>query len=196
MQIEVEQRRTPDELDELTLRRAKRGDGEAFRRLVERYHLPVYHLIWRMAEARTGQARVEELTQETFLRVYRALAGFDTRGAAKLSTWILTIATRLTLNELRRAGRDVPLDVARVEPVSADRPDRALERQRAREAVGTAVAGLPDDFRAVIVLREYHDQPYAAIAEALDLDIGTVKSRLSRARTKLREALREVDDAQ
>jgi RNA polymerase sigma-70 factor (ECF subfamily) len=194
VQAEVVQRADRDELDELTLRRACRGEPRAFRALVEVYHLRVYHLVWRLVAARAGQGRVEELTQETFLRVHRALATFDPRGAAKLSTWILTIATRLSLNELRRAGRDVPLDDNALEAASAERPDHEVERRRTRQAVAAAVDALAPDHRAVLVLREYHDLSYEEIAAALGVDLGTVKSRLSRARAKLREALEEVGD--
>src|SRR3954469_2340369 len=91
----------PDELDELTLRRAQRGDDRAWRDLIERFQPPVHALIWRLLAGR-ARHRVEDLVQETFVRVLRALPGFDLAGPASLSTWILTIATRLTLNELRR----------------------------------------------------------------------------------------------
>src|SRR3954469_24036919 len=87
--------------DELMLRRAQRGEERAWRELVARYERPVHALIWRLLAGR-ARHRVEDLTQETFVRVLRALPKFDPAGSAALSTWILTIATRLTLNELRR----------------------------------------------------------------------------------------------
>ena len=88
-------------LDELTLRRAQRGDERAWRALIERYQQPVHALIWRLLAGR-ARHRVEDLVQETFVRVLRALPGFDPAGPASLSTWMLTIAARLALNELRR----------------------------------------------------------------------------------------------
>src|SRR5688572_7854193 len=88
-------------LDELTLRRAQRGDDRAWRELVERYEQPVHALIWRLLAGR-ARHRVEDLMQETFVRVLRALPNWDLAGTASLQTWILTIATRLTLNELRK----------------------------------------------------------------------------------------------
>src|SRR5215831_16089459 len=95
------------ELDDLTLARAQRGDEPACRTLVERYQRPVFALLGRMC----GHARVEDLAQETFLRVFRALPRFDRSGPARLSTWILTVATRLALDELRRRPlRTVELD--------------------------------------------------------------------------------------
>src|SRR6476620_8424946 len=87
--------------DELTLRRAQRGDQRAWRDLIERFQQPVHALIWRLLAGR-ARHRVEDLVQETFVRVLRALPRFDPAGPATLSTWILTIATRLALNEMRR----------------------------------------------------------------------------------------------
>src|SRR5687767_11573356 len=87
-------------LDELTLRRAQRGDDRAWRELVERYQGPVHALVWRLLAGR-ARHRVPDLVQETFVRVLRALPTWDVGGSASLQTWILTIATRLALNELR-----------------------------------------------------------------------------------------------
>lgn len=180
-------RRVSVPLDELTLRRAQRGDQRAWRDLIECYQGPVHALIWRLLAGR-ARHRVEDLTQETFVRVLRALPKFDPGGPASLSTWILTIATRMTLNELRRrepAGLDH-------EPVSDARADVGAERARLGAAIATGVAALPDAQRAVLVLREYHDLDYAEIAAVLELDVGTVKSRLSRARAALREHLTQA----
>src|SRR6478735_8092965 len=93
--------RTTVPLDELTLRRAQRGDERGWRDLIERYQPPIHALIWRLLAGR-AKHRVEDLVQETFVRVLRALPAFDPSGPASLQTWMLTIATRLSLNELRR----------------------------------------------------------------------------------------------
>src|SRR5215207_7659711 len=112
-------------LDEVTLRRAQRGDQRAWRDLIERYRQPVHALIWRLLAGR-ARHRVEDLVQETFVRVLRALPGFDPAGPASLSTWMLTIATRLTLNDLRRPEH-AALDA---EPPARERTDALSERQR------------------------------------------------------------------
>lgn len=177
-------RRTPEALDELTLRRAQRGDERAWRDLIERYQRPVHALIWRLLAGR-ARHRAEDLTQETFVRVLKALPAFDPAGSASLQTWILTIATRLTLNELRRPE---PSGLAN-EPAARERADADAERKRLGAAIAAGVAALPDTHRVVLVLREYHDLDYGEIAEVLELDVGTVKSRLSRARASLREHL-------
>ena len=176
--------RTTAPLDELTLRRAQRGDERAWRDLVERYQQPIHSLIWRLLAGR-ARHRVEDLVQETFVRVLRALPAFDLAGPASLSTWMLTIATRLALNDLRRPEHDA-IDV---EPAGSERTDEPAERRRLGTAIAKGVAALPDAQRAVLVLREYHDLDYQEIADVLELDLGTVKSRLARARTALRDHL-------
>jgi len=171
-------------LDELTLRRAQRGDDRAWRELVERYQAPVHALVWRLLAGRSRH-RVEDLVQETFVRVLRALPSWDIGGPASLQTWILTIATRLSLNELRKPEMTTIIG----DPPSTESTDAASERARVGAAIAAGVAALPDAQRAVFVLREYHELEYADIAEALGLDLGTVKSRLARARAALRERL-------
>jgi len=178
------------ELSAAVLVRAKAGQAEALRALIETYQDRVFALIYRMLLGR-GTERTHDLAQETFVRVLRGLSAFDLGGAAKLSTWILTIATRVVLNERRRAGRDraeLDDDAVAAAP-SPDRADRSLERTRLAEALTTGIAALPDDQRAVFVLREYHELEYAEIAAALEMPENTVRSRLHRARMALRAAL-------
>ena len=171
-------------LDELTVRRAQRGDERAWRALVARYQQPVHALVWRMLAGR-ARHRVEDLVQETFVRVLRALPTFDPTGPASLTTWLLTIATRLALNELRR-----PEPAAlEAEPAGDARADADSERSRLAAAIASGVATLPDTQRAALVLREYHELDYVEIAAALEVDLGTVKSRLARARAALRAHL-------
>jgi RNA polymerase sigma-70 factor (ECF subfamily) len=175
------------ELDELTLARAKRGEERARRDLVERYQRQVHALLYRILGGRGDVAA--DLAQETFVRVFGALHRFTPDGAARLSTWILTIATRLALNELRRRPHEPLLDV---EVSGGARPDRELERRAVAAAVRRGIGQLKADHRAVLILREYHELEYEEIAVALEIDVGTVKSRLSRARAALREALGEL----
>ena len=176
--------RTTLVLDELTLRRAQRGDERAWRDLIECHQTQIHAVIWRLLAGR-ARHRVEDLVQETFVRVLRALPRFDPAGPASLSTWMLTIATRLALNELRRREHE-PLEV---EPAGEQRTDANAERHRLGAAIAEGVAGLPEAQRAVFVLREFHDLDYAEIASVLELDVGTVKSRLARARAVMRDHL-------
>ncbi len=185
-------RAPPPPLDELTLRRAQRGDTRAWRDLVDRHAPPIHALIWRLLAGR-ARHRVPDLVQETFVRVLRALPTFDLAGPATLSTWILTIATRLALNELRRPEHATLVDEPPAPEHDRDRADAALDRRRLADAIARGIAQLPDPQRAVLVLREYHDLDYADIARALELDLNTVKSRLSRARAALRAHLEAHD---
>lgn len=178
----------PAELDELTLKRAQRGDAAACTALVRRYERPVFAVLSRLLVPGGHRAAVEDAAQETFLRVFRALPGFALAGQARLSSWILTIATRVALNELRRRPTvDAPLDEATATTAPPATELRALGR-----VIERAVAALAPEYRAAFVLREFHERSYDEIARALDVDVGTVKSRLSRARAALQAALGEV----
>lgn len=154
--------------------------------LVERYQRLVFALLSRMC----GHGpHTEDLAQETFLRVFRALPSFDPNGKARLSTWILTIASRLAIDELRARPRaTLPLEEVS-EPVSEKGADEYSERRDIGEAISKAIRRLPPEQQATFLLREFHELDYEELSEALGVDIGTIKSRLSRARAALREAL-------
>lgn len=183
---------TPIELERRLVEQAKAGDTAAARRFIRRYQRPVAAILRRMLRPSGLDDHTEDLAQETFARAFAALPRFDLDGPAKVSTWLLTIATRLALQQLER--RRVPTE--RLEerheeipgPFAADAHHRRAALGRAIER---AVEELPPPHRAAFLLREYHELEYAEIAEALEIDLGTVKSRLNRARAALRRALAE-----
>ena len=176
------------ELDDLTLSRAQRGEESAWRALVERYQRPVFALLSRMLSPVARRDLVEDLAQETFVRAFRALPGFDRAAAGRFSSWLLTIATRLALDTLRqRRAPHESLRAAHLQVAGATRPDRRL----LAEILTCAVDRLSPDHRAVILLREVHGLDYEEIAGALAISVGTVRSRLSRARAELRAELGE-----
>jgi RNA polymerase sigma-70 factor (ECF subfamily) len=172
------------ELDDLTLRRAQQGERAALDALIDRYHAMVHALVWRMACAQ-GESHVADLVQDTLIRVLQSLPRFDRAGPARLSTWILTIATRVVLNDRRR---DLRPDV-KPEPASYVDPSTVASDRELGVAIAKAVLELPEAQRIAFVLREYHDLDYAEIADVLDVDVGTIKSRLSRARAAVRDTL-------
>ncbi len=178
------------ELDELTLKRAQRKDEQACRSLVEHYQRAVFAVLSRMLGPGSGTL-VEDLAQETFLEVFRSLSKFSPLGPARLSTWILTIASRRAIDELRKRPVRHGAPVA-LEPQSSARTDESAIRSAVAKAIQKAVAALSPEYRAAFLLREYHGLEYSEIAHTLDIDIGTVKSRLSRARAALRKTLAEV----
>ena len=179
------------EIDVRTLRLAAAGDPGAARTLVDTYQRRVFALASRMLAGR-GRATIEDAAQDTFLEVFRRLAGFQPDGAAKLSTWILTIAARRAIDELRRQRPTLVADLE--SPGEARGDDRAIRRELVA-AIEAALHELSPELRAAFLLREYHGLDYAEIASALAIDLGTVKSRLSRARAALRARLAEVHDA-
>lgn len=181
------------ELDEITLRRAQRGDEAACRALVDRYQAAVFALISRMLVGAGGE--VEDVAQETFLEVFRSLERFAPLGPARLSTWILTIASRRAIDALRRRPEAPPAPAEAADHIAGtDRADDRLREDAVAAALAAAVAALSPEHRAALLLREYHEFEYAEIARALAIDIGTVKSRLSRARAAVRRAVAEVRD--
>jgi len=164
------------ELDAETLARARAGDPRAFRTLYEHHADAVHGFLRRMLHQ--GSA-AEDALQDTFLRVRRALSGFDPKGPAKLSTWIFTIARRVALNALERKLPEPP-------PPVAVPPEPEL-----RLALEAAVARLPDGLRSTFVLRQGCDLSYEEVAAVEGIDVGTVRSRLHRARAALQAALAE-----
>jgi RNA polymerase sigma-70 factor (ECF subfamily) len=183
-------RASAHEIDGEILSRAQRGDDDACRAIVECYQGRIFAVVGRtLGIARA--ARLEDVCQECFLKVFGALRRFDPEGPAKLSTWILTIATRLCLDELRSRQRflhdELSDDLAApalTEPVALE---RALRRRIER-----ALASLPPELRATFALRVTAELSVADTARALGVDEGTVKSRLSRARERLRAEIGEV----
>jgi RNA polymerase sigma-70 factor, ECF subfamily len=164
------------------------GDRDACRTLVRRYERAVFSQLRGVLMPSGRAGVVEDLAQETFLRAFRALPRYTSDGRAKFSTWLLTIATRLALNELRRRpGATMTLDS--VEHWATDDTDPSRDAPLVGRAIESAVQALSPPLRAAFMLRELHGFEYSEISEALGVDLGTVKSRLSRARARLREAL-------
>jgi RNA polymerase sigma-70 factor (ECF subfamily) len=186
--LSVAPQQRPTELDDATLRRAMRGDADATRELVVMYQSRVFALVSRMLSGR-GRSTIEDIAQDTFLAVFRQLAVWNPSGTAKLSTWILTIAARRAIDELRKQR---PVLLAEPERAGDQRADDRVQRRELALAIEAALRELSPELRAAFLLREYHGLEYAAIATALAIDLGTVKSRLARARARLRERLAEV----
>jgi RNA polymerase sigma-70 factor, ECF subfamily len=185
----------PSDLPPATLRAAQAGDRQAFRALVERYQRPVFALLSRMLLRAGRESLVEDLAQETFVRVFRGLPAFGSDGRTNLAAWILTIAARLGIDELRRQPQRVEsLDRRALDVAGHAAADDESERRGVASAIERAVAELSPEQRAAFLLREVHEMDYESIAEALRVDLGTVKSRLSRARTALRRALQGIYD--
>ena len=176
--------------DSAVVRAHLAGDARAFTELVLRYQARLLNFVYRSIGDRE---RAEDLVQEAFIRVHRHLGRFDQ--AKKFSTWIYTIASNLAKNELRNRSRN-PLVLFQAIKTNWDadhrplqfedfrsRPDDLYRKRFLHELVGASVARLPEHHREVFVLRELEGKSYEEIAEITSCNLGTVKSRLNRART-------------
>jgi RNA polymerase sigma-70 factor (ECF subfamily) len=180
------------ELDGAALLAAQRGERWARRALVVTYQGRVHALAFRLLAGAGRRDQAEDLVQDAFLRVFRALPRFAPVGPARLSTWILGITARAVIDELRRRRPTAVAAVAPEELPGGERPDLRSEQLGTGRAIERAVASLAPEVRAAFVLRAYHDLDYAEIAQTLEVGVGTVKSRLWRARAALQEHLHEV----
>jgi RNA polymerase sigma-70 factor (ECF subfamily) len=177
------------ELDRATLARCRAQDHVAFRAFVVRYERAVFACLSRML----GRGpHVEDLAQEVFLRAFRAMPSFDLDARAKPSTWLLTIATRAALDARKRRVIPIrPLDEG-AQVAHPTTPETEHARSELGRAIERAAAQLADDQRAALVLGEYHGFSMAEIAAALGIPEATAKTRLFRARERMRALLGEA----
>ncbi len=169
---------------------ARQGDERAFAELVRTYESKVYHLALRMCGNREDAL---EIAQEAFLSAWRGLPFF--REESSFATWLYRLTTNAAIDFLRRdkrsaAGPSLDDDETFTQvPDPAPSPHSRAEQKELREALAAGLATLTPEHRQVLLLRELQGMRYEEIAQALDLDIGTVKSRIARAREKLRKYL-------
>jgi len=180
-------RRRP-EVDRLTVWRAKLGDPRAFARLVGLYEPRVRAFVSRMCGG--DQIMVDDVIQDTFLGVFRALPRFSFDGEALLSTWIMTIARRTVIDDRRRAGRRARLasSLATMDPPVVG-PGEHAEATAMRRQIDRALLDVSEDVQATFTLRVFCELSEAETAEVMGIDVGTVKSRVSRCRAHLRTCL-------
>ncbi len=176
--------------------RARDGDRDAFSELVRRYHERIFNTVYALVGDRDD---ADDLTQEVFLKAYRSLPGF--RGQSRFYTWLYRIGVNLCLDWMksRNRRRDLWLEQegwdGREDPVGGRRPeasDARVQRRELQAILKRALETLAPEYRSVVVLREIDGLAYGEIACALGCSVGTVKSRLFRARMKLRGVLEEA----
>ena len=185
------------EVDQALVERAQSGDRRAFDLLVLKYQQRVGNLIGRYV--RDG-SEVLDVTQDAFLKAYRALPGF--RGESAFYTWIYRIAINTAKNHMVAQGRrppgdDVDAEVAEQLDVGGRlretaTPERELLRDEIADSVQAALDDLPEELRTAVVLREFEGMSYEEIAAAMDCPIGTVRSRIFRAREAIDKRLRPL----
>jgi len=162
------------------IERCRTGDDLAFGELVERYKNLVYGMVWRLAPDRS---RTDDLAQEVFLKIYRGLPYF--RGEARLSTWIFRIVSNVCAQARSESLGKTETVLAR-EP---GRQDSAFAELELRDRLDKAIAQLPENYRLLVAAHYLEGVQYEALAEALDIPLGTVKTHLYRAKRLLRELL-------
>jgi RNA polymerase sigma-70 factor (ECF subfamily) len=186
------------EIDRQLVERAQRGDKQAFSLLVEKYQRKLARLLSRFIR---DQAEVEDVTQEAFIKAYRALPAF--RGDSAFYTWLYRIGINTAKNYLMALGRRAPTSTE-VEAEDAEgldegeqlrdinTPESLLLSKEIAETVNATIEKLPEELRKAIQMREIEGMSYEDIAQAMDCPIGTVRSRIFRAREAIAEQLRPL----
>lgn len=185
------------ELDQVLVERAQKGDKRAFELLVSKYHRKLGRLLSRMVR---DAAEVEDITQEAFIKAYRALPGF--RGESAFYTWLYRIAINTAKNHLVAQSRRPPsddIDAQDAEQFAGDTglkeyatPEHMVLRDEIEQTIAAAIEDLPEELRTAITLREFEGLSYEEIAAAMDCPIGTVRSRIFRAREAIETRLKPL----
>jgi len=186
------------EVDQQLVVRAQHGDQQAFGLLVSKYQRKLARLLSRLIR---DPAEVEDVAQETFIKAYRALGNF--RGDSAFYTWLYRIGINTAKNFLVSQGRRVPtrtdFDSEEAENFESgdqlrdnNTPERLLHTKQIGETVNSAMEALPEELRMAITLREIEGMSYEDIAKMMDCPIGTVRSRIFRAREAVAEKLRPL----
>jgi RNA polymerase sigma-70 factor (ECF subfamily) len=191
-----------EQLDEDLVRRVQRGDKSAFDFLVIKYQHKIIQLVNRYVK---DPSEAQDVAQEAFIKAYRALGSF--RGEATFYTWLYRIAINTAKNYLlsrARRNANYQVDIQEAEALEnapqlqgLETPERLLLNQEIIDVINAAIDELPEEMRTAIILREFDGMSYEEIAEAMDCPVGTVRSRIFRAReaidTKLNPLLEQGD---
>ncbi len=172
------------DIDYSLMRDVQNGDMVAFNELVDRYKDRLMNVIGRMLLSHDD---AEDIVQETFVRVYQHRQSFNFQHC--FSTWIYTIGLNLARNELRRRKKFKFYDITEMKANEAEFAVEMKLPDRLPQALNAAIKGLPEKYRTAFILRDIQEQPYEEVAKILSIPLGTVKSRVNRARMMLREKL-------
>ena len=186
------------EIDQKLVEKAQKGDKQAFGILVEKYHKKLYRLLSRMVR---DQSEIEDIVQDSFIKAYRAINNF--RGDSAFYTWLYRIGVNTAKNHLMALGRrpkamnDVELEeIENFEEAgdlrSYETPESVMMTKEIAATVNETIEHLPEELRSAITLREMDGLSYEEIAEIMDCPIGTVRSRIFRARESISEKLKPL----
>lgn len=182
---------TEKEIDFQLMRSVQKGDLVAFNAIVDRYKSRLMNVIGRML---SSAEEAEDIVQETFVRVYQHRQSFNFQHC--FSTWIYTIGLNLARNELRKRRKFKFQDITEMQGHEAEFAVDPQIPSRLPQAIGAAVRDLPEKYRTAFLLRDIEEMPYEEVAKALGVPLGTVKSRVNRARLMLRDKLEPRLEAQ
>ena len=183
------------ETDSLLVKKYQAGDISAFDKLVKRYRKQIYHLAYTITGCHED---ADDISQETFIQVFKSIGKF--KGRSKFSTWLWRIAINLSINHLRKESRHdhEPLNEAILDSEDclfisrrADNPSEVVEAKELVQRIKEAMDSLPVGEKVVFILRVHQGLSYKEIAETLGCPVGTVMSRLNRARRRLRDKLKD-----
>lgn len=179
------EKQTDKQTDHDLMKRIQDGDMVAFNLIVDKYKDRIMNVIMRMINSREES---EDIVQETFVRVYQHRDSFDFRHC--LSTWIYTIALNLARNELRKRKRFKFYDIFDMQGKENEISVEMEIPNNLPKAIEAAVKTLPEKYKLAFILRDVQELPYEEVAKIMNIPLGTVKSRVNRARSMLREKLR------
>jgi RNA polymerase sigma-70 factor (ECF subfamily) len=175
---------TEKDIDFTLMRAIQKGDMVAFNSMVDRYKDRLMNVIGRML---ASQEEAEDIVQETFVRVYQHRQSFNFQHC--FSTWIYTIGLNLARNELRKRRRFKFFEISELQGNEKELAVEAKVPSRLPQMLNEAMDTLPSKYREAFLLRDIEEMPYEEVAKVLDVPLGTVKSRVNRARLMLREKL-------
>lgn len=175
---------TEKEKDYALIRAIQNGDMVAFNEMVDRYKDRLMNVIGRML---SSQEEAEDIVQETFVRVYQHRQSFNFKHC--FSTWIYTIGLNLARNELRKRKKFKFYEISEMQGNEKEFAVEAKLPSSLPEVLSAAISELPEKYRTAFILRDVNEMPYEEVAQALSVPLGTVKSRVNRARMMLRDKL-------
>lgn len=185
-----------EEMEKLLVAKSKKGNLNAFEELIGGYEKKAYNIAYRIMG---NEEDAKDMAQEAFIKIYKSIQNF--REESSFSTWLYRIVTNVCLDELRKRKKDklVPLEMnietekgTAVVELSAEKetPEDVFERVEKRQLIQNAILSLGEDYKTVIILRDIQGFGYEEIATILNCSLGTIKSRINRARNMLKEKLR------
>ena len=185
-----------EDMEKLLVTKSKKGNIDAFEELISAYERKAYNIAYRMMG---NEEDAKDMAQEAFIKIYKSIQNF--REESSFSTWLYRIVTNVCLDELRKRKKDklVPLELSietdkgtAIVELSAERetPEDIYERVEKKQLIQNAISSLGEDYKTVIILRDIQGFGYEEIATMLNGSLGTIKSRINRARNQLKDKLR------